>query len=139
MNRYLKSFLQRGIAFGGFGPLITGIVFAILELSLPEFSLGGIEVLLAIVSSYLLAFIQAGSSVFNQIEEWPVAKSSAIHFLTLFVAYTLCYIVNRWIPFEPLVLLIFAAVFTVSYAIVYLVVMLCVKHTAKRLNDKLKK
>lgn len=137
MNCYLKRFLQRGIAFGGFGPIITGIVFAILELSLPKFSLGGIEMLLAIVSSYLLAFIQAGASVFNQIEGWPIAKSSAIHFLTLFATYSLCYIINRWIPFEPLVLLIFAAVFTVSYAAVYLIVVLCIRHTAKHLNSKL--
>ena len=137
MNHYLKSFLRRGIAFGGFGPIVAGIVFAVLELTLPDFSLGGGQVLLAILSTYLLAFVQAGASIFNQIEDWPLPLSVGVHFLTLFAAYSLCYMANSWIPFEPMVLLIFAGVFILTYAIVWLTVFFCVRHTAKRLNAKL--
>ena len=63
MNIYLKRFLQRGIAFGGFGPIILGIVFLVLSFTVSDFSLGGREVFLAIVSIYVLAFVQAGASV----------------------------------------------------------------------------
>ena len=139
MNHYLKSFLQRGIAFGGFGPIVAGIVFAILELTLPDFSLGGGQVLLAIVSSYLLAFVQAGASVFNQIEDWPLPLSVGVHFLTLFTAYSLCYMANSWIPFEPMVLLIFAGAFILTYAIIWLTVVLVIKKTTRHLNEKLQK
>ena len=31
MNKYLKEFFHRGLIFGGFGPIILGIVFAILK------------------------------------------------------------------------------------------------------------
>ena len=137
MNKYVKSFLHRGLIFGGFGPIIMGIVFAILELTIDGFSLGGGEVLLAIVSVYLLAFVQAGASIFNQIEDWPIAKSLLYHFGTLYVAYSACYVLNSWIPFEPLVLIIFTGVFTLIYFIVWFSVYLAVRSLGKKLNDKL--
>ncbi len=124
--------------FGGFGPIIVGIVFLILEFTLEEFSLSGSEVLLAVVSTYILAFIQAGASVFNQIEHWPLAKSLLFHFLSIYLAYSLCYIVNSWIPFEVMVLVIFTLIFAASYFVIWLSVFLAVKAAEKRLNRNLK-
>ena len=66
MNKHLRLFLHRGLIFGGFGPIIIGIVFMFIELGGTQLSLGGGEVLLAIFSTYVLAFVQAGASVFNQ-------------------------------------------------------------------------
>ena len=137
MNRYVKAFFYRGLIFAGFGPVIVGIVLLCLDLAIEDFSLGGTEVFLAVLSTYLLAFVQAGASVFNQIEHWPLAKSIGIHFLTLYLAYSLCYVVNRWIPFEPFVLLIFTAVFLATYLAIWLTVYLCVRGVKKNLNKKL--
>lgn len=138
MNIYLKRFLQRGVAFGGFGPIIVGIVFYIISLTLEGFSLGGGEVFLAILSTYILAFVQAGASVFNQIEEWPQAKCTFVHFLTLYLAYVLCYLVNSWIPFDINVVLIFTAIFVAGYFIVWLAVFISIKAVSKKLNAKIK-
>ena len=137
MNEYVRKFLQRGLVFGGFGPIVAAIVFFILSLTLEDFFLTGYEVLVAVVSTYILAFIQAGASVFNQIEDWPITKSLLFHFLTLFLAYSACYIVNSWIPFEPMVLLIFALIFIVTYFIIWITVYLIVRATGKELNQKL--
>jgi hypothetical protein len=137
MNRYVKAFFHRGLIFAGFGPVIVGIVFLCLDLSIENFSLGGAEVFFAVLSTYLLAFVQAGASVFNQIEHWPLAKAIGIHFLTLYLAYSLCYVANRWIPFEPLVLLIFTVVFITAYLAVWLTVYLCVRGVKRNLNEKL--
>ena len=126
--------MLRGMLFGGFGPLVAGVVYAILELTVEGFSLGGVEVLWAIVSTYLLAFLQAGASVFNQIEEWPLAKSLLCHFLTIYVAYSGCYLLNSWIPFEPMVLVIFTGIFAITYAVIWLLVYFCVRRTSRRLN-----
>lgn len=139
MNKYLKKFLHRGLIFGGFGPMIVGIVFLILDFTVDGFSLSGREVLLAIVSIYLLAFIQAGASVFNQIEHWPIAKSLLFHFLSLYIAYSLCYVINSWIPFEPMVLVIFTAIFVIVYFVVWLTVYFSVRATQKRLNEKIER
>lgn len=139
MNKYVKTFLHRGLIFSGFGPVIAGIVFGILGAVLEDFSLSGFETLLAILSTYVLAFVHAGASVFNQIEHWPVAKSMLFHFLSLYVAYSACYIVNSWIPFEPIVILIFTAIFAATYFLIWGIVVLAVKSTEKRLNKKLER
>ena len=137
MNKYLKSFLIRGLMFGGFGPIIVGIVFFVISLTQNGFFVSGTEILVAIISTYLLAFIQAGASIFNQIEDMPIYKSLAMHMSTLYVAYTLCYIVNSWIPFEPVVLLIFTVIFLATYFVIWLTVYFIVKSVGKKLNSRL--
>ena len=137
MNKYVKQYFHRGLVFGGFGPVILGIVYAILGVSVDGFSVSGGEILLGIISTYAIAFVQAGSSVFNQIEHWPIAKSLALHLGSLYVVYALAYLVNTWIPFEPLVLLIFTAVFLAVYFAIWLTVYFSVKITSKKMSERL--
>ena len=137
-NKYVLQFLHRGMLFAGFGPIIAGMVYLVLSFSLENFSLTGPQMFLAILSTYLLAFLQAGASVFNQIEHWPLAKSLLCHFSTIYAAYMLCYLVNTWIPFEWIAVLIFTLIFIVSYFIIYLAVVLSIKAASKRLNAKLR-
>ena len=137
-TRPVRDFFFRGLLFGGFGPIIAGIVYLILHLTLEDLTLTGLQVFTAIVSTYLLAFVHAGASVFNQIESWPLAKSTLCHFGLLYVAYILCYVINSWIPFEPLVLGIFTAIFAVGYAVIWLAVYVSIRVTVKRLNRSLR-
>ncbi len=137
MNKYIKKFFCRGLAFGGFGPIILGIIYWIMSECTNNFAVSGFEIFLGIISTYLLAFVQAGASVFNQIEHWSLPKSTLLHFLTLFAAYSICYIGNTWIPFEPKVLLIFAAVFISGYFVIWLTVYLSVRAASKKLNKRI--
>jgi len=132
MNKYLKAFLHRGLIFGGFGPIILGIICAVSD---PV--IAGGQLLLGIVSIYLLAFVQAGASVFNQIEHWSIPKSMLCHFATLYAAYVGCYLVNSWIPFDWRVVAIFTAIFVLVYLVVWLTVYICIKLTSRKLNAKL--
>ena len=134
----VRDFFLRGLLFGGFGPIIAGIVYLILHFTLKDLALTGLQVFTVIVSTYLLAFVHAGASVFNQIESWPLAKSTLCHFGLLYIAYVLCYIINSWIPFEPLVLGIFTAIFAVGYAVIWLAVYVSIRVTVKRLNRSLR-
>lgn len=134
MNKYLKEYFRRGLVFGGFGPIILGIVYYILSKTLSDFSLGGAEILLGIVSTYLLAFVQAGSSVFNQIEHWSMAKSLLCHFSSLYAVYVFFYVANSWIPFEWGVIGIFTAIFVVLYFVIWFTVYFIAKATGKKLN-----
>ena len=138
MNRYVKEFFHRGLIFGGFGPIILGIIYLVVSKTVEDFSLSAKEVLLGIVSIYILAFLQAGASVFNQIEHWPLPKSVFFHFTTIYVAYVLCYLLNSWIPFVPEVLLIFTAIFVVGYFVIWIIVYMCVKAASKKMNKKLR-
>lgn len=137
MKKYVKEFMHRGLIFGGFGPIVAGIVYLIISKTESGFVLGGTEVFLAIVSIYLLAFIQAGATVFNQIEHWSLPKSLFCHFVTLYLAYSVCYVVNTWIPFEPVVLLIFSGIFAATFFVIWFTVYFCVKATSKRFNEKI--
>ena len=138
MNRYVKEFFHRGLIFGGFGPIILGIIYLVVSKTVEDFSLSAKEVLLGIVSIYILAFLQAGVSVFNQIEHWPLPKSVFFHFTTIYVAYVLCYLLNSWIPFVPEVLLIFTAVFVAIYLVIWIIVYISVKAASKKMNTKLR-
>ena len=139
MKRTFKIFLHRGLTFGGFGPIVVGIVAAIHQLVSGEsIATNGVQICLAIVSSYLLAFVQAGATVFNQIESWSLPRSMLCHFGTLYVAYVLCYLVNSWIPFHPIVILVFTAVFVLVYLVTWLAVYLSVRAFERRCNERLK-
>ena len=138
MNKYVKEYLTRGLMFGGFGPIIAGIVLWILHLTKVELSLTGSNVFLAILSTYILAFVHAGSSVFNQIEEWSVAKSTGIHFLSLYIVYIACYLLNSWLPFAWEVIAIFTGIFIVVYFVIWLTVYLILKNTSNGLNKAIK-
>ena len=137
-TRPVRHFFFRGLLFGGFGPIIAGIIYLILHFTLEDLTLTGLQVFTVIVSTYLLAFVHAGASVFNQIESWPLAKSTLCHFGLLYLAYILCYVINSWIPFEPLVLGIFTAIFAVGYAVIWLAVYVSIRVTVKRLNRSLR-
>ena len=91
MNKYLKEFLKRWLMFGGFEPIVLGVIYFLVSLE-NELILSGLEVLIAIVSIYLLAFIQAGSTVFILIENWSIFKSLSIYMGTLYLAYLSCYL-----------------------------------------------
>ena len=124
--------------FGGFGPIVAGIVYAILERTVSNFSLSGTQVLLAIISTYMIAFVQAGASVFNQIDEWPLPKSLLCHFLSLYAVYVIGYLINTWIPFQAEIVLIFTGIFVAVYFAVWVTVYLIVKSTSRQLNEKLR-
>ena len=125
--------------FGGFGPIILGIVLSIVDASVDNFYISGWQILLAVVTTYMLAFVQAGASVFNQIEHWPLPKSLAFHFTSIYLVYVLTYVANSWIPFESMVILIFTAIFVVTYFVIWITVYLAVKATEKRFNKSLRK
>lgn len=137
MNKYVKEFIHRGLIFGGFGPIILGIIYAVIQASNPDFSLDGRQCLVGIVSIYMLAFVQAGASVFNQIESFSLPKSLLCHLSCLYAIYVICYLINNWIPFNPTILLIFTAIFLAVYFITWITVFTIVKITSKKLNEKL--
>ncbi len=137
MNKYLKEFLLRGLMFGGFGPIILAIIYFVVSKVESSTTFSGSEILLGIISVYLLAFIHAGASIFNQIEEWGLNKSITFHFGTLYVAYSLCYLINTWIPFDIKVFGIFTAIFVAVYFVVWITVYLCVRKASKKINAKI--
>ncbi len=134
MNMYVKEFLHRGLMFSGFGPIVAGVVSLFEPLVIND----GKTIFTVIVSTYILAFIHAGSSVLNTVEKWSPAKTALIHLSILYVLYLACYLVNSWIPFDLKVVGIFTAIFVVGYFAIWLPVYFSVRKTSRNLNKNLK-
>ena len=132
-----RDFFLRGCMFGGLGPVVLGIVYVILHHTLEDLTLTGTQVFLGILSTYVLAFIHAGSGVFHRIESWSPGKSCLCQLSLLYAAYVLCYMLNDWLPFEPLAIAIFTAIFVGGYGLICLIVYLSVHAAAKKLNQSL--
>ena len=137
MNIYVKEFIKRGLMFSGLGPVTAALVIFIISQFEENLHLGASQVLIMVVSTYLLAFVQAGATVFNQIEHWSVPKSLACHFISLYAVYVLCYLVNTWIPFNINVILVFTAIFVATFFIIWTTVFLAVRHLSRKLNKNL--
>ena len=93
---------------------------------------------MGIISTYATAFIQAGATVFNQIEHWSVPKSVFCHFGLLYIVYSFAYVANSWIPFKAEVLGVFTVIFAVGFFLIWGIVYLAVRSTGKKFNEKLK-
>ena len=138
MKKYAVEFVKRGLLFSVFGPIVMGIVFWIIELTGVDLNLSGGQTLLAIVTVSVLAFVQAGSTVFHQMETWSPLKSALLQLLSIYVVYIATYLLNSWIPLRWEVILIFTIVFVVTYFSIWVTVIMVTKSTANKLNSNLK-
>ncbi len=137
MKKYVLEFLKRGALFGGLGPIIAGFVYMIIGFAGTELKLEGYQIFVAILTSYFLAFVQAGASVFEQIEEFSCFKSLLIHMLVVYFAYLFTYLVNSWIEFRWEVILIFSAIVIVGFLLVWLLTYFLTRRLKNQLNQKL--
>ena len=64
MNKYFKEFLHRGLMFWGFGPIVAKTVYLIIGFCIKEITVLPYDMFMAILSTYILAFLVAGASVF---------------------------------------------------------------------------
>ena len=138
MKKYVKEFMSRGLIFGGFGPIVVGIVHFIISLTINNFSLNGLEILVAIISSYILAFIQAGATVFEQIESFSPVKSLLFHMVSVYITYIFVYLVNSWIPFDLTVIIIFTFIFITLFLLIWFIVYFINRNLTKKMNEKIK-
>ena len=138
MNPYVKKFLKRGMMFSGLGPIVAGITYLILDLTGTDIKLSGGDILLAIITTYVIAFVQAGSSVFGEVDTWGPVKGLIFQLLSIYLVYTVGYLVNRWIPLDYKVILIYTGIFIAVFLTVWFSIYFTVKKRTEKLNEKLK-
>lgn len=138
MNKYVKNYLLVGLIFSGLGPIVLGIVYLIINASGTEIVLSAWDVFKAILTTYIIAFVQAGSSTFGKIESWSSFKIMLFQGLSIYVVYLVGYLVNNWIPFNPLVIIIFSSVFIITFVCIWYSIYFITKKAVKEMNTKLK-
>ena len=133
---YAKQFLLIGACFAGLGPIIGGYILWMI-LSPANLKLTGGQVFLAIVSTYILAFVQAGTCVFHRIERWSPFKAASLQLLSIYAVYMGAYLINRWMPLNWKVVLIATVIFVTGYIAIWVIVTLITKSITKKLNKKI--
>ena len=70
----------------GFGPLVYAIIMVILYYTNVDTQVNGLVLFKGVISTYLLAFIVAGSSIIWQEERMGIALQLVIHGLALYIS-----------------------------------------------------
>ena len=134
MKRYILEFFRRGLCAWGLGPL----VLAVLYLFLPVEALTAREVSLGIFSLSALAFLAGGMNVIYQIERLPLMAAIGIHGGVLYVGYLGTYLLNGWLDWGRLPVLVFTAIFAVGYLAIWAVIYAILKRRTARVNALLR-
>ena len=139
MKKYILDFLRRGLTVCGFGPLVFGGLYWILEKQGVVEILTVDEVCLGIVSLLVLAFVAGGMNTIYQIERLPLMVAIWIHGSVLYVSYLLTYLVNGWLEWGIAPVLVFSGIFILGYLIIWAIIYSIIKKNTDKINEVLKK
>lgn len=138
MKKVALGFLRRGVMSCGVGPIILAVLYLILHhngvvenVSVKEFCVG-------IFSLSALAFIAGGMNALYQLERLPLMAAILIHGSVLYVSYLVTYLVNGWLEWGRLPVLVFTGIFVVGYLVIWVVIYFVIKRKTKNLNEMLK-
>ena len=131
----LKEFFKIGLMAGGGGPIILAGIYAVLLACGTIEVLTVSEVILAIFTSFLLAFVAGGISVVYRIEKLPLMWASLIHVSVLYLDYLIIYLVNGWLPVSSI--LPFTGIFLACYFVVWCFIYFGIRRNIQKMNRKL--
>lgn len=138
MKRIFFDFFRRGLAACGFGPLILAAIYLMLQGQGLLDVLTVQEVCMGIFTLTALAFIAGGMNVLYQIERLPLMAAITIHGSVLYVSYMATYLLNGWLEWGTMPVLVFSGIFVIGYLAIWAVIYAVIKRSAERLNAVLK-
>ncbi|MBR4032511.1 MAG: DUF3021 domain-containing protein [Clostridia bacterium] len=138
MKKFVLEFLRRGLIASGIGPIVLAIVYLILQQTAAVETLSVNQVCIGIFSITALAFIAGGMNAIYQIERLPLMVDILIHGGILYISYLATYLLNDWLDFGALPIIVFSAVFVVGYIVIWAIIYFIIKRNTDRLNKMLK-
>ena len=138
MKKFVLEFLRRGLIASGIGPIVLAIVYLILQKTNAVETLSVNQVCIGIFSITALAFIAGGMNAIYQIERLPLMLAILIHGGVLYVGYLGTYLLNDWLDFGALPIIVFSAVFVVGYIVIWAIIYSIIKRKTDKLNKMLK-
>ena len=137
MKKFLGEFLRRGAIASGIGPIVWAIIYMILLQVAEVETLTVNQVCIGIVSLTALAFLAGGMNALYQIERLPLLMAILIHGSVLYVSYLGTYLINDWLDFGALPIIVFSAIFVVGYIVIWAIIYSIIKRNTAKLNDML--
>jgi len=138
MKKFVLEFLRRGLIASGIGPIVLAIVYLILQQTAAVETLSVNQVCIGIFSITALAFIAGGMNAIYQIERLPLMVAILIHGGILYISYLVTYLLNDWLDFGALPIIVFSAVFVVGYIVIWAIIYSIIKRNTDKLNKMLK-
>ena len=139
MKKFVLEFLRRGFIAAGIGPIVLAIVYLILKQSAAIDTLTVSQVCIGIFSLSALAFIAGGMNAIYQVERMPLMTAILIHGGTLYIGYLGTYLLNDWLDFGVIPIIVFTAIFVVGYIVIWAIIYSIIRRNTAKLNEMLKK
>ena len=114
MKKIVSEFLRRGLTACGFGPVFLAVLYLILKRSIGLQTLTVDQVCVGIISLFVLAFVAGGMNAVYQVERLPLAVAILIHGGVLYVSYLATYLVNDWLEWGMMPVLVFSGIFVLD-------------------------
>ena len=138
MKRFVLDFLRRGFFACGFGPMVLAVVYLILQRCGVVETLSVHRVFVGIFSLTVLAFIAGGMNAVYQIERLPLMVAILIHGAVLYLGYLGTYLLNGWLEWGALPILVFSGIFALGYLVIWAIIYCIIKRNTEKINAVLK-
>lgn len=139
MKKFVLEFVRRGFIATGLGPIVLAIVYLILKQSDAIDTLTVNQVCIGIFSLSALAFIAGGMNAIYQVERMPLMTAILIHGGTLYIGYLGTYLLNDWLDFGVIPIIVFTTIFVVGYIVIWAIIYSIIRRNTAKLNEMLKK
>ena len=139
MKKHILDFIRRGLVACGFGPLVLAVFYLILRHQGLVALLSVEQVCVGIFSLSALAFIAGGMNFIYQIEQLPLMAAILIHGSVLYLSYLATYLINDWLEWGAMPILVFTGMFVLGYLVIWAVIYSVIKRKTERINAMLKK
>ena len=139
MKKFVLEFVRRGFIATGLGPIVLAIVYLILKQSAAIDTLTVNQVCIGIFSLSALAFIAGGMNAIYQVERMPLMTAILIHGGALYIGYLGTYLLNDWLDFGVIPIIVFTAIFVVGYIVIWAIIYSIIRRNTAKLNEMLKK
>ena len=135
MKKNVSEFFRRGLTACGFGPMVLAVLYLILQRQGVVEMLTVRQVCLGIFSLSALAFVVGGMNVIYQVERLPLMVAILIHGGVLYVSYLGTYLLNDWLEWGSMPILVFSGIFAFGYLMVWAVIYSITRRNTARLNE----
>ena len=138
MRKFVLEFLRRGFVACGMGPIFLAILYLILQQTAAVETLTVNQVCIGIFSITALAFIAGGMNAIYQIERLPLMVAILIHGSVLYISYLGTYLLNDWLVWGVMPIVVFSAFFVVGYVVIWAIICSITMRSTEKLNEMLK-
>lgn len=138
MKKFILDFLRRGLIACGIVPVVFAILYLILKQTSDIETLSVNQVCVGIFSITALAFIAGGMNAVYQIERLPLMAAILIHGVVLYAGYLCTYLLNDWLEWGVIPILVFSGIFVVGFVAIWAVIYSIIKRNTEKLNKMLK-